>query len=498
MQDKLILTLDQGTTSSRAIVFNHNGEIVSISQKPFEQIFPKPGWVEHNPNEIWSSQISVAAEVIAKVGISGKEIAAIGITNQRETTIVWDRETSEPLYNAIVWQDRRTAKYCDDLKAKGHTEMIKKKTGLILDAYFSGTKIKWILDNVEGAREKAEQGKLCFGTVDTWLIWKLTRGKIFMTDVSNASRTLLLNIHTLEWDTELLELFDIPRAMLPEVKQSSEVYGETSTTLFSTKIPIAGVAGDQQAALFGQLCTDPGMVKNTYGTGCFMLMNTGNRPVYSKNNLLTTIAWKINGKVTYALEGSVFVGGAAVQWLRDGAKMINSSNEIETLAASVPDNGGVYFVPALTGLGAPHWDQYARGAILGITRGTTNAHIARATLEGIAYQVLDLAKSMEADFGRKGKELRVDGGAAINNLMMQFQSDIFGFNVIRPKTLETTALGAAYLAGLAVGYWESIGDLQQQWSIDRVFSPEMPKDEVNKLVKNWDKAVGRTTNWIED
>jgi glycerol kinase len=498
MQDKLILTLDQGTTSSRAIVFNHNGEIVSISQKPFEQIFPKPGWVEHNPNEIWSSQISVAAEVIAKVGISGKEIAAIGITNQRETTIVWDRETSEPLYNAIVWQDRRTAKYCDDLKAKGHTEMIKKKTGLILDAYFSGTKIKWILDNVEGAREKAEQGKLCFGTVDTWLIWKLTRGKIFMTDVSNASRTLLLNIHTLEWDTELLELFDIPRAMLPEVKQSSEVYGETSTTLFSTKIPIAGVAGDQQAALFGQLCTDPGMVKNTYGTGCFMLMNTGNRPVYSKNNLLTTIAWKINGKVTYALEGSVFVGGAAVQWLRDGAKMINSSNEIETLAASVPDNGGVYFVPALTGLGAPHWDQYARGAILGITRGTTNAHIARATLEGIAYQVLDLAKSMEADFGRKGKELRVDGGAAINNLMMQFQSDIFGFNVIRPKTLETTALGAAYLAGLAVGYWKSIGDLQQQWSIDRVFSPEMPKDEVNKLVKNWDKAVGRTTNWIED
>ena len=498
MKNKLILTLDQGTTSSRAIVFNHDGEIVSVSQKPFEQIFPKPGWVEHDPNEIWSSQISCAAEVIAKLGISGKEIAAIGITNQRETTIVWDRETSEPLYNAIVWQDRRTAKYCDELKAAGYAEMIQKKTGLVLDAYFSGTKVKWILDNVEGAREKAEQGKLCFGTVDTWLIWKLTRGKMFMTDVSNASRTLLLNIHTLEWDTELLELFNIPRSMLPEVKQSSEIYGETSTTLFSTKIPIAGVAGDQQAALFGQLCTEPGMVKNTYGTGCFMLMNTGSKPVYSKNNLLTTVAWKINGKVTYALEGSVFVGGAAVQWLRDGVKMIDSAEEIEALAASVPDNGGVYFVPALTGLGAPHWDQYARGAILGITRGTTNAHIARATIEGITYQVYDLVKSMEADFGKKGKELRVDGGAAVNDLMMQFQSNLFGFNVIRPKMLETTALGAAYLAGLAVGYWKSIDELQEQWSIDRVFSPEMPKKEVDELVRNWHKAVGRAENWIED
>ena len=498
MKNKLILTLDQGTTSSRAIVFNHDGEIVSISQKPFEQIFPKPGWVEHDPNEIWSSQISCAAEVIAKTGISGKEIAAIGITNQRETTIVWDRETSEPLYNAIVWQDRRTAKYCDELKAAGHAEMIQKKTGLVLDAYFSGTKVKWILDNVPGAREKAEQGKLCFGTVDTWLIWKLTRGKMFMTDVSNASRTLLLNIHTLEWDTELLELFNIPRAMLPEVKQSSEIYGETCTTLFSTKIPIAGVAGDQQAALFGQLCTKPGMVKNTYGTGCFMLMNTGDKPVYSKNNLLTTVAWKINGKITYALEGSVFVGGAAVQWLRDGAKMIDSAEDIEALASSVPDNGGVYFVPALTGLGAPYWDQYARGAILGITRGTTNAHIARATLEGIAYQVYDLVKAMEADFGKKGTELRVDGGAAVNNLLMQFQSDLFGFKVIRPKMLETTALGAAYLAGLAVGYWKSVDELQQQWSIDREFSPEMPKVEVDELVKNWDKAVGRVGNWIED
>lgn len=498
MQNKLILALDQGTTSSRAIVFNHDGETVSISQKPFEQIFPKPGWVEHNPNEIWSSQISVAAEVIAKIGISGKEIAAIGITNQRETTIVWDRETSTPIYNAIVWQDRRTAKYCDELKAQGYTDMIKKKTGLILDAYFSGTKVKWILDNVEGAREKAEQGKLCFGTVDTWLIWKLTRGKMFMTDVSNASRTLLLNIHTLEWDDELLELFNIPKSMLPEIKQSSEIYGETCTTLFATKIPISGVAGDQQAALFGQLCTEPGMVKNTYGTGCFMLMNTGDKPVYSTNNLLTTVAWKIDGKTTYALEGSVFVGGAAVQWLRDGAKMIDSAEEIEILAQSVPDNGGIYFVPALTGLGAPHWDQYARGAIVGITRGTTNAHIARATLEGIAYQVYDLVKAMEADFGKKGKELRVDGGAVANNLLMQFQSDLFGFSVIRPKTLETTALGAAYLAGLAVGYWKSVDDLQQQWSIDRVFLAEMPEIEVNKLVKNWDKAVGRASNWTED
>jgi glycerol kinase len=498
MQNKLILALDQGTTSSRAIVFNHEGEIVSLSQKPFEQIFPKPGWVEHDPNEIWSSQISTAAEVIAKIGISGREVAAIGITNQRETTIVWDRETSEPIYNAIVWQDRRTAKFCDELKAQGHADMIQKKTGLILDAYFSGTKVKWILDNVPGARKKAAEGKLCFGTVDTWLIWKLTRGKLFMTDVSNASRTLLFNIHTLEWDDDLLELFDIPKAMLAEVKESSTIYGETSTTLFATKIPIAGVAGDQQAALFGQLCTNSGMVKNTYGTGCFMLMNTGEKPIRSTNNLLTTIAWKINGKTTYALEGSVFVGGAAVQWLRDGAKIITSSEEIEVLASSAPDNGGVYFVPALTGLGAPYWDQYARGAMFGITRGTTNAHIARATLEGIAYQVNDLIKAMEADFGDKGKELRVDGGAATNNLLMQFQSDIFGSTVTRPKTLETTALGVAYLAGLAVGYWASLDDLKKQWSIDKVFSPEMEQKQVNTLVKNWDKAVRRASNWIEE
>jgi glycerol kinase len=498
MQKKLILALDQGTTSSRAILFNHEGEIVNVSQKDFEQIFPKPGWVEHKPNEIWSSQISVATEVIAKQGVTENDIAAIGITNQRETTIVWDRETSEPVYNAIVWQDRRTAKYCDELKALGHAEMIKEKTGLILDAYFSGTKVKWILDNVPGAREKAEQGKLCFGTVDTWLIWKLTRGASFMTDVSNASRTLLLNIHTLEWDTQLLELFNIPIAMLPEVKESSQIFGETCSSLFATKIPIAGVAGDQQAALFGQLCTQPGMVKNTYGTGCFMLMNTGDKPVYSKNNLLTTIAWKINGKTTYALEGSVFVGGAAVQWLRDGAQIIKSASQIEALAKTVPDNGGVYFVPALTGMGAPHWNQYTTGTLFGITRGTTNAHIARATLEGIAYQVYDLVKAMEADFGGKGTELRVDGGAAANNLLLQFQADIFDAKVIRPKTLETTALGVAYLAGLAVGYWKSIDDLQKQWIKDKEFSPEMPKEKATELVKKWEKSVQCTIKWAED
>lgn len=498
MKEKFILALDQGTTSSRAILFNHGGEIVSVAQKDYTQYFPKPGLVEHNPEEIWSSQMSVAAEAIAKKGISGLDIAAIGITNQRETTIVWDRETSETIYNAIVWQDRRTSKYCDELKEQGLTDMIREKTGLILDAYFSGTKLKWILDNVPGAREKAEQGKLCFGTVDTWLVWKLTRGKMHVTDVSNASRTLLFNIHTLEWDEDLLKLFNIPKSMLPEVKQSSEVYGETSTTLFSTKIPISGIAGDQQAALFGQLCTNKGMAKNTYGTGCFLLMNTGEKPVLSKNNLLTTIAWKINGKTYYALEGSVFVGGAVVQWLRDGAKIVKTSADTENLAKTVPDNGGVYFVPALTGLGAPYWDPYARGGILGITRGTTDGHIARATLEGIAYQVYDLIKAMEADSGVHEIELRVDGGACANNLMMQFQSDIFGFNVIRPKTLETTALGAAYLAGLAVGYWKSIDELQAQRSVDRVFTPEMDKDKAEHYLKGWKRAVSRVLNWVDD
>ena len=497
MNTKLILALDQGTTSSRAILFNHAGEIVKVSQKPFEQIFPKPGWVEHDPNEIWSSQISVAAEVIAKQGITGDNIAAIGITNQRETVVVWDRETSEPIYNAIVWQDRRTAKYCDELKDNGHVDLIKKKTGLVIDAYFSATKIKWILDNVEGAREKAEAGKLCFGTVDTWLIWKLTRGKMFITDVSNASRTMLFNIHTLEWDQELLTLLNIPKSVLPEVKQSSEVYGTTATTLFSTKIPIAGIAGDQQAALFGQMCTKPGMVKNTYGTGCFLLMNTGDKAVYSKNNLLTTIGWKINGEITYALEGSVFVGGAAIQWLRDGAKMVKTAPGINHLAETVEDNGGVYFVPALTGLGAPHWDQYARGAMMGITRGTTDAHIARATIEGIAFQVYDIVKAMEADSGEVSVELRVDGGASASNLLMQIQSDLFGFKIIRPKTLETTAMGAAYLAGLAVGYWDSIDDIQSQWSIDKEFFPEAPKEKIENMLYYWNKAVKCAQHWIE-
>ncbi|MDY3338918.1 glycerol kinase GlpK [Riemerella anatipestifer] len=498
MKDKLILALDQGTTSSRAILFNHNGEIVKISQKPFEQIFPKPGWVEHNANEIWSSQISVAAEVIAQAGITGREVAAIGITNQRETTIVWDRETGEPIYNAIVWQDRRTSKYCDQLKEQGHAEMIKEKTGLVLDAYFSGTKLKWILDNVEGAREKAKQGKLCFGTVDTWLVFKLTRGKMFITDVSNASRTLLFNIRDMKWDDELLALFDIPKEILPEVKQSSEVYGETSTTLFSTKIPIAGIAGDQQAALFGQMCTEPGMVKNTYGTGCFLLMNTGDKAVMSKNNLLTTVAWKINGQTTYALEGSVFVGGAAIQWIRDGLMLVRTAPAINSLAETVEDNGGVYFVPALTGLGAPYWDQYARGGILGITRGTTDGHIARATLEGIAYQVYDIVKAMEADAGEKSKELRVDGGATASNLLMQIQADLFGFKIIRPKTLETTALGAAYLAGLAVGYWDSIEDIKSQWIVDREFEPKMEREKADKMLHYWHKAVKRVQNWEED
>ncbi|MHA3045199.1 glycerol kinase GlpK [Riemerella anatipestifer] len=498
MKDKLILALDQGTTSSRAILFNHNGEIVKISQKPFEQVFPKPGWVEHNANEIWSSQISVAAEVIAQAGITGREVAAIGITNQRETTIVWDRETGEPIYNAIVWQDRRTSKYCDQLKEQGHAEMIKEKTGLVLDAYFSGTKLKWILDNVEGAREKAKQGKLCFGTVDTWLVFKLTRGKMFITDVSNASRTLLFNIRDMKWDDELLALFDIPKEILPEVKQSSEVYGETSTTLFSTKIPIAGIAGDQQAALFGQMCTEPGMVKNTYGTGCFLLMNTGDKAVMSKNNLLTTVAWKINGQTTYALEGSVFVGGAAIQWIRDGLMLVRTAPAINSLAETVEDNGGVYFVPALTGLGAPYWDQYARGGILGITRGTTDGHIARATLEGIAYQVYDIVKAMEADAGEKSKELRVDGGATASNLLMQIQADLFGFKIIRPKTLETTALGAAYLAGLAVGYWDSIDDIKSQWIVDREFEPKMEREKADKMLHYWHKAVKRVQNWEED
>ncbi|RXQ97346.1 glycerol kinase [Ancylomarina salipaludis] len=495
MNEKFILSLDQGTTSSRAIVFNKKGEIVSSAQKELTQIFPQPGWVEHDAIEIWSTQAGVAAEAIVRAGVNGLSLAGIGITNQRETTVVWDRETSQPIYNAIVWQDRRTAKYCDQLKKDGYADMIQDKTGLIIDSYFSGTKVKWILDNVEGAREKADAGKLAFGTIDSWLIWNLTQGKVHVTDVTNASRTLLYNIKTLEWDTEMLELLNIPVNMLPEVKSSSEVYGHTVSTLFAHAVPISGLAGDQQAASFGQMCLKPGLVKNTYGTGCFMLCNTGNRPVKSKNNLLTTIAWQINGETTYALEGSIFMGGAIVQWLRDGLGIIKTSSEVEVLAKTVDDNGGVFMVPALTGLGAPHWDQYARGTIVGLTRGSTAAHIARAALEGIAFQVRDVLKAMEADADIKINELRVDGGAATNNLLMQFQADILNVPVSRPKISETTALGAAYLAGLAVGFWNGVGDIQHQWGMDRKFESQMSKDETQLLIEGWDKALDRSKNW---
>ena len=490
--DKYILALDQGTSSSRAIVFDREGNILSVSQKEFTQHFPKPGWVEHNPLEIWSSQASVIAEAITGIGINGKNIAGIGITNQRETTIVWDAETGEPVYNAIVWQDRRTSEYCDSLKKDGLTDYIRQKTGLIIDAYFSATKIRWILENVDGARAKAEAGKLRFGTVDSWLVWMLTRGEKHVTDVSNASRTMLFNIHTLQWDSDLLKLFGIPESMMPQVCSSSEVYGYTKTTIFAHEVPIAGIAGDQQAALFGQMCTEPGSVKNTYGTGCFLLMNSGERPILSANDLLTTVAWKIGDKVNYALEGSIFVGGSVVQWLRDGLGIIRSSSEVEALAASVPDNGGVYFVPALTGLGAPYWDQYAKGCIYGITRGTTAAHIARAALEGIAFQTMDIVNAMQKDSGVRLKELKVDGGASRNDLLMQFQSDILGVQVIRPSVTETTALGAAYLAGLAVGYWENIDSIKTQWSAEKSFSPSASDDFVRAEKDGWADAVART------
>ena len=490
--EKYILALDQGTSSSRAIVFDQYGQTKAVSQKEFTQIFPKPGWVEHNPMEIWSSQASVIAEAITSIDINGLNIAAIGITNQRETTIVWDAETGEPVYNAIVWQDRRTSEFCDCLKRDGRTDLIRSKTGLIIDAYFSATKILWILENVPGARKRADEGKLRFGTVDTWLIWMLTRGEVHVTDVTNASRTMLFNIHTLEWDKELLNLFGIPESMMPEVKSSSEVYGYTKTTLFAHEVPIAGIAGDQQAALFGQMCTEPGSVKNTYGTGCFMLMNSGERPIMSSNNLLTTIAWKIGDTVNYALEGSIFVAGSVVQWLRDGLGIIRSSSEVEALAASVPDNGGVYFVPALTGLGAPHWDQYAKGSIYGLSRGSTAAHIARAALEGIAFQTMDIVNAMQRDAGVTLKELKVDGGASRNNLLMQFQADILGTSVIRPIVTETTALGAAYLAGLAVGYWESIDHIKSQWGVEMEFKPEASKDAVAELKAGWSEAISRT------
>lgn len=491
-EKKYILALDQGTTSSRAIVFDHNGQICSVAQKEFTQYFPKPGWVEHDANEIWSSEASVIAEAITQIDINGNDIAAIGITNQRETTIVWDIDTEEPIYHAIVWQDRRTAEFCDKLKAQGLVDKIREKTGLIIDPYFSGTKIKWLLDNVPGARERAEKGKLRFGNVDSWLIWRLTRGTVHVTDVTNASRTMLFNINTLQWDDDLLKLLDIPRSMMPEVKSCSEVMAHTKTTIFAHKIPIAGVAGDQQAALFGQMCVDPGSIKNTYGTGCFVMLNIGDKPILSKNGLLTTVAWKIGDKVNYAFEGSIYVGGSVVQWVRDGLDFIKSSSEIEELASSVPDSGGVYFVPALTGLGAPYWDPYARGLICGITRGTTRAHIARAALDGIAFQTYDIAQAMAKDINAPLTELKVDGGASRNNLLMQFQANLLGINVVRPKITETTALGAAYLAGLAVGYWDSIDELRKQWQVERTFEPVKDSLEIEETKKGWADAIGRT------
>ena len=492
MEKKFILALDQGTTSSRAIVFDHNGQIKSVAQKEFTQYFPQPGWVEHNPNEIWSSQASVIAEAISAIDINGLDIAGIGITNQRETTIVWDIDTEEPIYNAIVWQDRRTAEYCDKLKAQGLTDKIHEKTGLIVDAYFSGTKIKWILDNVPGARKRAEMGKLRFGNVDAWLVWRLTRGEVHVTDVTNASRTMLFNIHDLKWDEDLLKLLDIPLSMMPEVKSSSEIYGHTKTTIFAHEVPISGIAGDQQAALFGQMCIEPGAIKNTYGTGCFVMLNTGRKPVMSKNNLLTTIAWKIGDRVDYALEGSIYVGGSVVQWLRDGLGFITSSSEIEDLASTVPDSGGVYFVPALTGLAAPYWDQYARGTIVGITRGTTRAHIARAALDGIAFQTYDIAQAMAKDMEALLTELKVDGGASRNNLLMQYQSNLLGIKVVRPKITETTALGAAYLAGLAVGFWKDIDEIKNQWQVERSFEPLADSEEITAAKAGWADAIGRT------
>ena len=498
MTKKYVLALDQGTTSSRSILFDETSNIVAVAQKEFTQIFPKPGWVEHNANEIWSTQIGTMAEVVANAGIDPSEIAAIGITNQRETTVVWEKATGKPVYNAIVWQSRQTMSICDDIKAKGLADKFRQKTGLVVDAYFSGTKVKWILDNVEGARAKAEAGELLFGTIDTWLIWKLSGGKVHVTDYSNASRTLMYNIRDLKWDDELLEILTVPKSMLPEVRPSSEVYGLTAPAVFQgAEIPIAGAAGDQQAALFGQTCFRPGMAKNTYGTGCFMLMNTGSELYSSKNGLLTTIAWGIEGKVEYALEGSIFVAGSAVQWLRDGLKAIEAAQDSEYYAGKVSDAEGVYVVPAFVGLGAPYWDMKARGAILGLTRGTTKGHIIRATLDSMAYQTKDVLGAMEADSGIKLQALKVDGGAVANNLLMQFQSDILGVPVDRPVVTETTALGAAYLAGLAVGVWANKEDLIQNWQLNRRFEPTMGADERAKLYAGWQKAVKRSMDWEE-
>ena len=490
---KYILALDQGTTSSRAIVFDQAGAIAAIAQKEFPQIFPKPGWVEHDPRDIWSTQAGVAAEVLQKAGIRAGDIAAIGITNQRETTVVWDRATGQPIANAIVWQDRRTASICDRLKARKLDRVIRRKTGLVIDAYFSATKVQWLLANVPGARARAARGELAFGTVDSWLVWNLTGGKVHVTDATNASRTMLYDITKGDWDDELLKIFGVPRAMLPEVRSSSEVYG--TTALLGGSIPIAGIAGDQQAALFGQVCTKPGMVKNTYGTGCFMLMNTGTKPIASKNNLLTTVAWRIGSRTEYALEGSIFIAGAVVQWLRDGLEIIRAAPDVEALAATVRDTGGVYFVPAFAGLGAPHWDQYARGTLVGLTRGTTKAHIARAALDSIALQVMDVLKAMEADAKIRLKELRVDGGASANDLLMQLQADLLGVPVVRPRVSETTALGAAYLAGLAVGYWKSQADIARQWQADKRFAPEIKAAERKRIASGWEKALGRAKGW---
>ena len=492
---KYIISFDQGTTSSRAILFDHQGQMQATAQKEFQQIFPKPGWVEHDPLDIWSTQMGVATEAISMKGLSVNDIAAIGITNQRETTVVWNKTTGQPIYNAIVWQDRRTADFCDTLKKQGHSNIVQEKTGLVIDAYFSGTKINWILDNVKGARDLANKGELIFGTIDTWLVWKLTNGKVHVTDVTNASRTMLFNIHTLQWDTELLAMLHIPVSMLPEVKSSSEVYGYTTQLFAHHEIPIAGIAGDQQSALFGQMCTSAGMVKNTYGTGCFMLMHTGENAVRSKNNLLTTIALQINGHTYYALEGSVFIGGAVVQWLRDGLHLIRNSSEVESLAQQVEQTDGVYVVPAFAGLGAPYWNQHARGTIVGITRGTSSAHIARAALESIAFQSYDLLKAMEADAGIPIAELRVDGGATHNNLLMQFQSDIVNTKVTRPTMVETTASGAAYLAGLAVGFWKDIEELRLKWKVDQTFTPVIKEEKRNECIQGWQRAIKATNNW---
>jgi glycerol kinase len=497
MKNFYILSLDQGTTSSRAIVFDHSGMPVATAQKEFTQTFPRPGWVEHDPEEIWSTQSGVAIEAITRAGIDSSKIAGIGITNQRETTVVWNRNTGRPVYNAIVWQDRRTSELCDRIKNNGFDKTILKKTGLIVDAYFSATKIKWILDNVAGARASADKGELAFGTIDTWLIWKLTSGKLHVTDVSNASRTMLCNIHTLEWDDELLEIFDIPRNMLPEIRSSSEVYGHTSG-IFPSPVPVAGTAGDQQAALFGQLCVSRGMVKNTYGTGCFMVMNTGTKPVVSSNRLLTTVAWKIGDRTEYALEGSIFIAGAVVQWLRDGAGFINQSADVEKLASQVPSSEGVYFVPAFAGLGAPYWNQHTRGTITGLTRGSTAAHIARAALDSIAFQTLDVLLAMQNDSGFDIKELRVDGGATINNSLMQFQADILHVDVVRPKITETTALGAAYLAGLATGYWGDLDEINKQWQVERVFSPVLKPQETLDVINEWHRAVRAACAWADN